>query len=278
VTRTLVLAAALLAAGVAVAELEDPAGPPAPVAPEGSAAPADPLPDAGAIARRAEDVLRGQGTRIEATMTILSRKRPRSRVVTLRVFDDRRDDRALVRVLSPEEHAGTALLKLPPNLWLFSPEKRETTRIPGPSWSEPFLESDFSRDDLVHGSSGALDYDHRLLEVDEHAGEAADRRAFVVEYSPHPDARVAWGRIVAWIEVEHATPLRLDFYAADGALVRTLRLDDVREVAGRRFPHLWVMRRSGAKGRETRIQVDGIRFDPRFDEGLFTTRRLPPGG
>jgi len=274
-TRVLVLAAALLAAGVAVAELEDPAAPPAPLAPE---APADPLPDARAIAQRAEEVLRGQGTRIEATMTIFSRKRRRSRVVTLRVFDDRRDDRALVRVLSPEEHAGTALLKLPPNLWLFSPEKRETTRLPGPSWSEPFLGSDFSRDDLVHGSSGVLDYDHRLLEVDPHAGEAGDQRAFVVEYKAHPGARGAWARIVAWIEVEHATPLRLDFYAPDGVLVRTLRLDDVREVAGRRFPHQWVMRRIGAEGRETRIQVDAIRFDPRFDADLFTTRRLDPSG
>jgi len=276
--RTSILAAALLAAGVAVAEPEDPVAPPTPLAPDVSALPAGPLPDAREIAQRAEEVLRGQGTRIEATMTIFSRKRRRARVITLRVFDDRRDDRALVRVLSPEKHAGTALLKLPPNLWLFSPEKRETTRLPGPTWSEAFLGSDFSRDDLVRGSSGALDYDHRVLEVDLHAGEAGDQRAFVVEYTAHPGARAAWARIVAWIEVEHATPLRLDYYAADGVLFRTLRLDDVREVAGRRFPHRWVMRRTGAEGRETQIQVDRIRFDPHFEAGLFTTSRLDPEG
>jgi hypothetical protein len=211
-------------------------------------------------------------------MTILSRKRPRSRVVSLRLFDDHTNDRALVRVLSPEEHAGTALLKLPPNLWRFSPETRETTRIPGASWSERFLGGDFTLDDLVRGSSGLLDYDHRLLEMDLHAGEAGDRNAFVVEYTPHPEAALHWGRIVAWIDAEHATPLRLDYHAPDGALVRTLSLEDLREVAGRHFPHRWVMRQAGAKKAETRIQVDAIRFDPRFEEGLFTTRRLPVGG
>jgi len=269
--RALVLAAVLLAAGGAGAEPE------APVPEPESAAPADPQPDASELLRRAEEVLRGQGSIVDATMTILSRKRPRSRGLTLRIFDDRRADRALVRVLSPEAHAGTALLKLPPNLWLFSPETRETTRIPGPGWSERFLDSDFTRDDLVHGSGGAGGHERRVLALDEHAGERGDRRAWVVQAVLPADSRSGFGRLVAWIDAEYATPLRVDFYARDGSLARTLRLEDVREVAGRRFPHRWVMRWSGAKGRETRIEVAAVRFDPAFEEGLFTTRRLEPG-
>ena len=275
VASALALATALLAAGIALAE---PPALPSPVAPEEeSLAPADPLPDAQAIAQRAEDVMRGEGTRIEATMTILSRKRSRSRVLSLRFYDDRRNDRALLRVLAPEKESGTALLKLPPNLWRFSPGSQETVRIPAPAWNEPFLKSDFLLDDLLHGSRGVVDYDHRVLEIDLHAGETGDRRAFVVEYAPHPDARAVWGRIVSWIDAEVGTPLRVDYYGADGALFRTLVLEDLREVSGRRFPHRWVMRRAGAKGGETRIEVDSVRFDPGFEAGLFTTRRLEPG-
>jgi hypothetical protein len=37
------------------------------------------------------------------------------------------------------------------------------------------------------------------------------------------------------------------------------------------------MRRAGAKGAETRLEVDAIRFDPAFAGDLFTTRRLEPG-
>ena len=242
------LAAALLVARVGLAE---PPALPAGLESEPSGAAADPLPDARALALRAEDVLRGEGTRIEATMTILARKRPRSRVLRLRIYDDRRNDRSLLRVLAPEGTAGTALLKLP---------------------------SDFLLDDLLHGTSGVADYDHRLLEVDLEAGEAGDRRAFVVEYAPHADASSRWGRIVAWLDAEYGTPLRIDYYAEDGSLVRTLHFEDLRVVAGRRFPHRWVMRRAGAKGAETRIEVDAVRFDADFEEGSFTTRRLPPGG
>ncbi len=275
-TPALVLLVSLLSVSAAAAEPRGAADPAGVVAQE-AAPPVDPQPDARSLARRAEDVLRGRGSAIEATMTIVSGRRSRSRVLSLRLFDDRRDDRALVRVLSPAEHAGAALLKLPPNLWDFSPRKRETTRIPASQWLERFLDSDFTRDDLVRGSSGAADYDHRIVGLDERAGETGDRRAFVVEYTPHADAAVAWARIVAWIEAVDAMPLRLDYYTADGELARTLRMGDVREVAGRAFPHLWVMRRAGAKGRETRIQVDSVRFDPRFDEGMFTTRRLESG-
>ena len=276
--RALALCSALLAAAGAEAEPESPAAaePEAPATPQEPAATAEPAPDPRELLRRAEDALRGRGSIVDATMTILSRKRPRSRELRIRIFDDRRADRALVRVLSPEEHAGTALLKLPPNLWLYSPEPRETTRIPGSGWSERFLGSDFTRDDLVRGSAGAAGGEPRLLALDEHAGEGGDRRAWVVETRLPADARSGLGRIVAWIDVEHMTPLRVDFHAPDGSLLRTLRLEELREIAGRRYPHRWVMRWSGEKGRETRIEVDAIRFDPSFEAGLFTTRRLAP--
>lgn len=277
IAPALALAVAFLSAAPAAAEPRAEADPAdAPTQERASAVEAPP--DALSLARRADELLRGRGSAIEATMTIVSGKRPRSRVLTLRLLDDRRNDRALVRVLAGEEESGVALLKLPPNLWEFSPRKRETTRIPASAWFERFLGSDFTRDDLVHGASGVDDYEHRFLGVDERAGEAGDRRAFVVEYTARAEASPGWARIVAWIDAEGANPLRLDYHAADGSLARTLRMDDVREVEGRAFPHLWVMRRTGAKSRETRIRIDSVRFDPDFDEGLFTTRRLASGG
>jgi hypothetical protein len=79
---------------------------------------------------------------------------------------------------------------------------------------------------------------------------------------------------VAWIDAEHATPLRQDFYGGDGALARTLTFGDVREIGERRFPHLWVVVPSDGEGREARIRVDAVRFEPSFDEAIFATRSL----
>ena len=145
-------------------------------------------------------------------------------------------------------------------------------------WNERFLDSDFTRADLVYGAADAARRAYRILGVDERAGDAEDRRAWQVESLPAEAAQgAAQDRIVTWIDLETAIPLRVDFHAADGLMVRTLRIGDLRAVPGRPFPypHRWVMRRSGKEGRESRIEVQAIRFEPAFEPGLFTTRRLP---
>jgi len=249
------------------------------VAPEQPAseqpAPEQRAPEAGEIARWAAEVLRGP-TYLEATLLVTRPRRSDPRAVVFRRFDDRQGDRTLVRILAPEERAGTALLKLPPVLWTWTPGGDGTHRLPWAVLREPWMESGFTVDDLVHGSSETRDYEPRLLEVDERAGEGGDRRAFVLESLPREGRDSAWGRIVTWIDAEHAIPLRRDFYDRDGALVRTLRLGDVREVGGRRYPHLWVVRRPDGEGPETRLRVDAVRFEASFDEAVFSTRNLEP--
>jgi hypothetical protein len=270
------LAAAALARAAAAAE-------PAPAPPEAAepaaAAPADPgpaspAPDARAIARRAVEVLRGRGSYTEATLRVGGSWRSRSREIAFRRFDDRLGDRTLVRVVAPENQSGATWLRLPPNLWRFNPADGRTVRLPWPTLLEPWLETELTLDDLLHGSDEIRDYDPRLLGSDERAGERGDRRAHVLEYLPRAGASAAWGRIVAWIDAEHGAPLRQDFYDREGAAVRTLRLDDFREVAGRRFPHLWIVRRLDGPEREARLHIDAVRFDPGFDDALFTTRSL----
>lgn len=233
--------------------------------------------DAGEIARRAAELMRGPHTYLEATLIVAGSRRSRSRELAFRRYDDRESDRTLVRIFPPGEHAGMAWLKLPPNLWSFTPGDGRRLRLPWAVLREPWMESAFTIDDLVHGSSELRDYEPRLLEETLGAGEHGDRRAFVLEFLPREGSLAAWGRIVAWIDAEHATPLRKDFYDRDGTLVRSLRLGDVREAGGRRYPHLWIVSRPDAPGSETRLRVDSVRFDASFDPALFSTRSLGMG-
>jgi hypothetical protein len=270
------LAAAAVARAAAAAEpapLPPAAAEPA-AAPPVAAGPAAVAPDASAIARRAVQVLRGRSSYTEATLRVGGSWRSRSREIAFRRFDDRQGDRTLVRVVAPEKQAGTTWLRLPPNLWRFTPADGRTVRLPWPTLLEPWLETELTLDDLLHGSDETRDYDPRLVGSDERAGERGDRLAHVLEYLPRAGASAAWGRIVAWIDAEHGAPLREDFYDREGTRLRTLRLDDFREVAGRRFPHLWILRRLDGPDREARLRIDAIRFDPGFDDALFTTRSL----
>ncbi len=252
------LGCALLAGAAPAAELE----------------PAPPGVDGRQVARRAEDTLRSNATYLEAKMTVTSPRLPQPRVVALRSWDDRAGKRSFIRILAPPKDAGTGFLKLHPNLWMYVPRVERTLRIPPSMMLQPWMGSDFTNDDLVNESSEIEDYDHTLLGVDPRPDADDGLRAYVVEYRPHEDAPVVWGRIVAWIEVEHGTPLRMDYYDEAGERLRELRFGDVRVVQARHFPHRWSMTPLDKQGHETRLEIEEIRFDQTFDESIFTTRQL----
>jgi outer membrane lipoprotein-sorting protein len=236
--------------------------------------------DAREVARRAENALRSDRTYMEAEMTIRSPRLTQPRVVAFRSWDDRAQKRSFIRILTPPKDAGAAFLKLHPNLWSWVPRVERTLRIPPSMMLQPWMGSDLTNDDLVNESSEIDDYDHRLLGVDPGVVEAAGTdaaarpRAYVVEYVPHEDAPVVWGKILTWIEVEHGTPLRQEFYDEDGEKLRTMVFSDIRDVGGRNVPHLWSVIPHDKKGHGTVIAIREFRFDETFDDDVFTTRNL----
>jgi len=233
--------------------------------------------DAREIARRTEDVLRGASAYTDGEMTIVSPRLPTPRTVRFRSWDDRGGDRSFIRILAPAKDRGTGFLKIFPNLWTYIPRVERTMRIPPSMMLQSWMGSDFTNDDLVRQSSQLDDYDHVLLRVEEGfqgLDGSGPYRAYVVEYRPHEDAPVVWGRIVTWIEAEHASPLRQEFYDEDGVKLRRMEFGDIREVGGRFVPHLWVMSPLEKQGYQTRIQIHEIRFDEKFDDSIFTTRNL----
>ena len=226
------------------------------------------------IALRAEDTLRSERTFLEARMIIRSNRSSKPRVVRFRSFDDRPGERSFIRILAPENERDTTFLKLRPNLWKYVPRIDRTLRIPPSMMHQPWLGSDLSNDDIVNDSSEIDDYDHRLLGIDPKPDGLVNLRAYVVEYVPHEETPVVWGKIVTWIETEHGTPLRQEFYDEGGEILRVKHFGGIQKVQGRHFPHVWTVRSPEKSGRETRIEVERIRFDADFEESVFTTRNL----
>jgi outer membrane lipoprotein-sorting protein len=242
-----------------------------------AAAPLEPAPPglvAREVAERAEDALRSERTYLEAEMTVVSPRLAADRVVAFRSWDDRPGKRSFIRILEPAKDAGSGFLKLHPNLWMFVPRVERTVRIPPSMMLQSWMGSDFTNDDLVKESSTLDDYDHRLLGVDPAPEGHEGLRAYVVEYVPHEDAPVVWGRIVTWIETQHGTPLRQEFYDEDGVKLREMTFSEIEEVDGRYYPRRWRMVPLDKQGHETRIRVREIRFDARIDDSVFTKRNL----
>ena len=235
--------------------------------------PAPPDLDAREIATRAEDTLRADRTQMDATMTVESPRLTRPRQIRFRSFEDRPGKRSFIRIKSPAKDAGTGFLKLHPNLWMYVPRVERTLRIPPSMMLQPWMGSDFNNDDLVNESSDIDDYDHRLLGIDPDS-QGTGRRAYVVEYTPHADTAVVWGRIVGWIDVETGAPLRQEFFDEAGARLRIMTFGDFREQGERLVPYRWEMVPLDKEGHRTSIQVHEFVFDPPIEDDVFTTRNL----
>jgi hypothetical protein len=221
-----------------------------------------------------ERSMRGDRTVCECRMTVTSPRLSRPRVVAFHSWGDVPGRRSFIRILEPAKDAGTGFLKLHPNLWMYVPRVERTIRVPPSMMLQSWMGSDFSNDDLVRESSELEDYDHVLLGVDPGSDKSDGRRSYVIEYRPHEDAPVVWGRIVAWIDAEVSTPLFQEFYDEDGTKIRELKFSDVREVDGRHVPHRWMLTPLDKPGHLTVIDVDSMRYDIEIDEAVFTTRNL----
>jgi hypothetical protein len=278
------LAAGLAALVAAASHAEDAPAPAAETAaaPAAETAPATapeamPAPEAAELVRRAEAVLRGDGVFVEVSMRATGSGRRTPRLARFRIWLDARNERALLRVLDPPKRVGLAFLSLPPNLWRYAPRDASTTRIDPAARRGPWLGSDLTLEDVTSAESDALRYTHRLVRVDEAAGDGGASRRYVVESVPREGADVAWGRVMRWLDAEHGTPLREERYDAGGTLVSSIERSDLRDVAGRRYPYRWVARAHGEnEGRETELRFDTVRFEAELSGDLFTTTALPP--
>ena len=226
------------------------------------------------VAERAEDAMRSDRTFLEAEMTVVSPRLAGPRVVVFRSWEDAPGKRSFIRISAPAKDAGSAFLKLHPNLWMYVPRVERTLRIPPSMMLQSWMGSDFTNDALVRESSVLDDYDHRLLGIDPSPPGHVGVRAYVVEYLPHEDAPVVWGRVVGWIETEHGTPLRTEFYDEAGVRLREMSYSEIESVDGRHYPRVWTMRPLDKQGHETRIRVKEIRFDADIEDSIFTKRHL----
>ena len=233
--------------------------------------------DAEEVVNRAEAAMRGDRTYCKCEMTVSSPRLASDRKVVFESWTDGPGKRSFIRIHEPAKDSGAGFLKLHPNLWMYVPRVERTIRVPPSMMLQSWMGSDFSNDDLVRESSEVADYDHVLLGIDPGSQASGGRRSYVVEYRPHEDAPVVWGRIVAWLDSELWTPLFQEFYDEEGEKIREMRFSDVREVDGRNVPHRWALTPLDKPGHKTDVVVHEIRYDLDIDESVFTTRNLKRG-
>ncbi len=224
-------------------------------------------PDPGSLLARVERTL--EGTSSVGTMSMVISTPAWSRSLKMKVWSKGRDY-ALVRILEggPRE-TGMMTLKREKQLWNYLPQAGRVMKLPSSMLGDSWMGSDFTNDDLVHGSSLTRDFDARVTGTLEHEG----RTAWRLELTPKPSATVVWGKEEMILDRETCVPLLERFFDEDGKLARTMAFGDIRAIGWRRFPARMTVEPAEG-GRKTVISYGDIELDVPVPDDTFSLHRL----
>lgn len=162
--------------------------------------------------------------------------------------------RSFVKFVSPPRNVGRALLALDRDLWIYLPEAGKPVRIP---FSQRLV-GQVANGDIARADY-AGDYEATLAGEEPVGGVAChvlDLKAKTKD--------VTYAAIKYWVSKDRRLPVKAEFYAGTGTLLKTGVFESFKEVAGRLLA--------------TRLTlVDAIRKDKTsiLDYGEITIRDLP---
>ena len=219
------------------------------------------------IIDRMEEVMRGESSVAEMTMTI---ERPRyTREISMKAWS-MGEDFSLILITAPARDQGTTYLKRRNEIWNYVPNIDRTIKMPPSMMSQSWMGSDFTNDDLVRESSTVNDYEHRILREEEYNG----RDAWVLELIPKPDTPIVYGKVLMWVDKEHYIQLKVENYDQRDELANTIEFSEIGEMGGRTFPAKMTLTPADKPDHQTVMEYRNLEFDVDLSESFFTQQNM----
>ena len=179
------------------------------------------------------------------------------------------DTHAYTEYLAPAREAGTKMLKLDDQLWIYSPSTDRTIQISGHMLRQSVMGSDLSYEDMMEDNSLADDYDAIVTGTETYQ----DRECWVLELTAI-SADVSYQLRKQWIDQERYIPLKEELYAKSGKLLKKTELFDVKRMSGRWFPGKMVFKDMLKQGDGTEFIIVDIQFNVEIEDHIFTKASL----
>ncbi len=203
---------------------------------------------------------------MESSITIHGKRS--SRTMTTRSYAVG-DKKSFTEYLSPARDAGTKMLKLENQLWIYSPSTDRTIQISGHMLRQSVMGSDLSYEDMMDDRKLTDMYNAKVV------GEELldDRKALVIELTAKL-TDVAYHSQKIWVDAERFVPLRQEMYAKSGQMLKRLEMRNVERIAGRWFPKTMVYKDMLKQGEGTEFTINKIEFDVEIPEFIFSKAAL----
>lgn len=162
------------------------------------------------------------------------------------------DEKLRVWFNAPASAKGQEMLRQGENLWIYMPNIKKAVRLAS---RESFQGGDFNNADVLRANLSA-DFNVKFK-------DGAPAGQLILDMTAKtPDA--SYDRIVMWIDEKTSLPLKSEFYAQSGKLLRSAVYSDVREFRGVRRPAKILMRNELATKRFSELAIVdmNIKVDP----------------
>jgi outer membrane lipoprotein-sorting protein len=175
------------------------------------------------------------------------------------------DKKSFTEYLSPARDKGTKMLKLADQLWMYAPSADRIIQISGHMLRQSVMGSDLSYEDMMDDRKLTDIYNAIVIGPDILDG----RNCWVLELRAKADD-VAYFMLKMWIDQERNIPLKEEWYAKAGKLLKQTTLSEVRKIDGRWFPTKMIYKDMLKTGGGTEFIINDIKFNTSIPESIFS--------
>ncbi len=226
-------------------------------------------PSADEILSRMDETMTFEARTARIEMTVEGR---RARSFEILAHSRGEEDSAF-EFVSPPREAGTRMLKLGDQLWIYLPQVDRTQQIAGDMLREGMVGSDISYEDLMATPELREAYDAEVVGED----TVGERTCWRLELTAKDDT-VTYPRRTVCVDKETSVPLEQELYARSGMLLKTWTMSGTRDVGdGRLYPSRMVVQDHLTPDTTTRVEFKELELDADHPEGLFTLAWLEEG-
>lgn len=180
------------------------------------------------------------------------------------------EDLSFTEYLAPAREEGIKMLKIGDDLWTYDPDADRTISISGHMLRQSINGSDLSYEDMM--SDETINEDYKATVIAEEV--VFDRACWVIELIA-TTTDIAYPKRKLWIDKERYLPLRGEYFAKSGKLLKRMEIREVMFVDGRWYPkEMHYKDVLNKKSLGTSFIIEKIEFDIDIPKYMFTKAAL----
>ena len=173
----------------------------------------------------------------------------------------------LMEFKNPEDF-GVKYLKIGDQLYIYIPDIDDVVRISGDMLRQSLMGSDISYSDMM--TSDPFEF----YRVDSMVDTVPNGRRLIKLHLEDTTGRAAYPKVQMLIDTTRFVPVRVEYYARGGRMIKVMEFKEFRRYGHRYFPIEYSMRDLRRRNSVTIVRVRELQLDVKIPDSMFRKERL----